>query len=398
EAGRHAPRATHLHPVGEAHRAGGEIPVMAGNLPATFSAPFSATARGAARADERRDPSAGSMDVSAPPLSVVMPARNARPFLDESVRSILGQTFRDFEFVILDDASTDGTGEALREWAREDARIRLYRSAEPLGHLASSNLVVRKSRAPLVARMDADDISHPERLRRQVEVLAARPDVALVGTLADGIDAAGRRVRPRDRWRLLRRSTFAPFPHGSIMFRREAFERTAGYCREDGFEDQRLYSGLACWGRVLVVPEALYSYRYHAGNLTIAVTESQSSRPDRRRVNEPPGGEVAARDVDEERGGETSSDRGGQAGVRKAQYSLGTMRLWAGEHAGVLRLMLSHGIRGGGWRALPAFAWGAWGDAHPASLRLLMRSFIRARDAGAGLRVKDGKLYEWRSG
>ncbi len=133
-----------------------------------------------------------------------MPVHNAQPFLDESVGSILNQTFADFEFVILDDGSTDGSTEALREWAQRDARIRLYESARNLGPAGSSNFVVERARAPLVARMDADDVSHPDRLRRQWEVLERRPDVALVGTLYEGIDARGRRVRPRDRWRLAR--------------------------------------------------------------------------------------------------------------------------------------------------------------------------------------------------
>ncbi|HWS55242.1 MAG TPA: glycosyltransferase family A protein, partial [Pyrinomonadaceae bacterium] len=96
-----------------------------------------------------------------PRLSVVMPVRNGRAFLDECVRSVLAQTFRDFEFVILDDASDDGTTELLREWARRDARIRVVESARPLGLSGSSNAVVRASRAPLVARMDADDVAHP---------------------------------------------------------------------------------------------------------------------------------------------------------------------------------------------------------------------------------------------
>lgn len=153
---------------------------------------------------------------TSPLVSFVMPVHNALPFLDESVGSILNQTFADFEFVILDDGSTDGSTEALREWARSDARIRLYESARNLGPAGSSNFVVARARAPLVARMDADDVSHPDRLRRQWEVLERRPDVALVGTLYEGIDARGRRVRPRDRWRLARPTINPPFPHGSV--------------------------------------------------------------------------------------------------------------------------------------------------------------------------------------
>src|SRR5687768_6832099 len=158
-----------------------------------------------------------------PSISVVMPVHNALPFLNQSIASILEQSFGDFEFVILDDASTDGSSELLREWSLRDKRISLHKSIQRLGLSGSSNAVVLKSRAPVVARMDADDIAHPDRLRRQWDVLKDHSDVALIGTLCNGINANGEEVRPRDRWRLVRRSSYIPFPHGSAMFRREVF-------------------------------------------------------------------------------------------------------------------------------------------------------------------------------
>ena len=146
----------------------------------------------------------GGNDGREPALSIVMPAHNALPFLDASIESILGQTFRDFEFVIVDDASTDGTRERLREWAARDERIRLYESREKLDICVLLNFAVRKARASLIARMDADDISHADRLMRQWQVMESRADVALTGTLFEGIDVERRRVRRRDRWRLAR--------------------------------------------------------------------------------------------------------------------------------------------------------------------------------------------------
>lgn len=204
-----------------------------------------------------------------PAVSVVMPVRDALPYLDECVRSILGQTFADFEFVILDDASTDGSADALRRWSRADARIRLFESREQLGLSGSSNFVVRRARAPLVARMDADDVAHPERLARQVEIFRGRAEVVLVGALSEGIDSRGARVRPRDRWRLARPSLFPPFPHSSAMFRRRVFEEVGGYREECArWEDQDLFLRMTRRGRTAVLPEALISYRYHASNST----------------------------------------------------------------------------------------------------------------------------------
>src|SRR5262245_21019181 len=133
------------------------------------------------------------MNSSAKPLiSVVMPVYNALPFLDESISSILGQTLSDFEFVILDDASTDDTIERLREWAARDKSIQVHQSNKRLGLAASSNAVVAKARASVVARMDADDIAHPDRLRRQWEIIQNGPEIAVVGTLCNGIDTTGR--------------------------------------------------------------------------------------------------------------------------------------------------------------------------------------------------------------
>src|SRR5688500_20124002 len=97
------------------------------------------------------------MEPQAKPLSVVMPVYNALPFLDDSVNSILTQTFTDFEFVIFDDASTDGSVERLRQWAVRDNRIKLHESTTQLGLSGSSNAVVTHARAAIVARMDAED-------------------------------------------------------------------------------------------------------------------------------------------------------------------------------------------------------------------------------------------------
>jgi glycosyltransferase involved in cell wall biosynthesis len=124
---------------------------------------------------------------SIPPLSVVMPVHNAIPYLDDAVESILAQSFGDFEFVILDDGSTDGSLDRLLHWADRDRRIRLLQGEMRSGPVESSNRVVRESRAALVARMDADDVARPERLELQMKALAARPEAVLVGSLSETI-------------------------------------------------------------------------------------------------------------------------------------------------------------------------------------------------------------------
>ena len=305
-----------------------------------------------------------------PLISVVMPVHNALPFLAESIRSILEQTLTDFEFVILDDASTDGSGELLQEWARRDSRIQLHLSEKRLGLSGSSNAVVAKARAPIVARMDADDIAHPDRLRRQWNIIDGRQDVAVVGTLCNGIDASGREVRPRDRWRLVRRSVYIPFPHGSAMFRRNVFDQVGGYDEKSlGGEDQDLFSRMAAQGRVLTLPDVLYSYRYHSNNATLF---------------------NGTRAVDE-----NHSQNGNALG---AFYMLGAMRLWAGDPPMLLQPMLEKKSLKWNLKTLMILVSATWGHVSPPTLRGFLRSSIRARDLLASVRVKDGRPYEWRLG
>jgi glycosyltransferase involved in cell wall biosynthesis len=303
-----------------------------------------------------------------PSISVVMPVYNALPFLDESISSILKQTLTDFEFVILDDASTDGSVERLREWSLRDMRIRLYESKKRLGVSGSSNEVVSKALAPIVARMDADDIAHPDRLKRQWKIIEGRPDVALIGTLCNGIDAGGREVRPRDRWRLMRRSIHIPFPHGSAMFRREVFDQVGGYDEKAaGGEDQDLFLRMAARGRVLTLPDILYSYRYHSSNATLF-------------------NGVRAVGANHAQNGEALA----------AFYMLGAMRLWAGNPPKLLEPMLKKKSWKWDLKTLMILASATWGHISPSTLRVFLRSSIRVRDLVAGLRIKDGTPYEFR--
>jgi glycosyltransferase involved in cell wall biosynthesis len=293
-----------------------------------------------------------------------MPVYNAFPFLDNSISSILSQTFGDFEFVILDDASTDGSLDRMRYWASRDKRIRIHESKNRLGLAGSSNAVVSQSHCSIVARMDADDISHPHRLQRQWQIIKDRPDVAVVGTLCKGIDASGRDVRPRDRWRLVRRSRYIPFPHGSAMFHRRSFDEVGGYDHgSDGGEDQQLFSKMAKRGRVLTLPDVLYSYRYHSNNATLFNGQNQCQN------------------------GHSLS----------AYYMLGAMRLWAGEPPMLLEPMLKQ--KSFRWDIKGSMILGSalWGQLNPASLKLFLRASIKVRDQLAAFIVKDGKPYEWRS-
>jgi glycosyltransferase involved in cell wall biosynthesis len=305
-----------------------------------------------------------------PPLSVVMPVHNAAPFLNESIRSILDQSISDFEFVILDDASSDESPELLRRWEQRDSRIRVFRSERQLGLAGSSNLVVSKTSAQIIARMDADDVSHTERLAKQLEVLSIYDDVVAVGTLFDGIDAAGRVIRPRDRWRLLHSSQYIPFPHGSTMFRRAAFDAVGGYQELIVGEDQDFFLKLTRIGRVVTVPAALYHFRYHTANTTLFMDTGASEIS---KQNLPRHGDELA-----------------------TLYLRGAMRLWSGQPPRVLPELLSRRVLRWDFRSTVIFAWALLGSISPAALKFLMRLLIRTRDALSKFKISDRTPYDWR--
>jgi len=301
-------------------------------------------------------------------VSVVMPVHNARPFVDESIRSILNQTLQNFHFIILDDASTDGSNEIIERWLSKDSRLEFHQTDTCLGLTGSSNLVVSKATTPFVARMDADDISHPDRLKRQVELLQRNPEIGAVGTLCTGIDASGREIRPRDRWRVVRRSRYVPFSHGSATFRKDLFDAIGGYRERHGAgEDQDLFTRMAQTSTVVTLPDVLYSYRYHTNNATF--NSSLIS---------------------------IKQNGNGNGHNLAAYYMLGAMSLWAGHRPQVLKHMLDEPSLKWTPQTLVTLASAAWGSFHPDSLRSFLRVLIRTRDVMAGLKVREGRPYKWR--
>jgi glycosyltransferase involved in cell wall biosynthesis len=210
-------------------------------------------------------------------VSVVLPVRDGERFLRDALESILRQTYSDLELVVVDDGSTDGTADVLAGF--RDERLRVVRQ-EAAGLVVALQRGVAEARAPLVARMDADDVSEPERLERQVELLERRPRVAMAATWVAVIDEDGRELRrevlPDAHEDLARRLLLRnPFQHGSVLMRREALEEVGGYRADYGAnEDYDLWRRLALAWELACVPESLYRYRVHAG----AVTQTDPER------------------------------------------------------------------------------------------------------------------------
>jgi hypothetical protein len=335
----------------------------------------------------------GDRGVTVPPLSVVLPVHNGMPYVEDSVRSILAQSFADFEFVIGDDGSTDGTTETLRRLAAEDRRIRLLRRETPSGLAASANWVVSETRAPLVAVAHADDLARPERLARQMQVMAAMPDVDLVGTLWDGIDENGVPVRPADHWRLLRRSPFAPFSHSSIMLRRAAFHRAGGYrARAEYWEDLDLYYRIAVHGRVVVIPEVLSTVRH--ARISTRLRDAQDkveTMVDR-----------MFRTVESVSAGADPETALAQAGAAPQRLhpmtfvSCGSTNLWTGRSPRVYRRMRARARLGFDTASAHALFWVLWGTASPRSLRAFLRTLLHLRNLAARPLLKGREVVDWK--
>lgn len=186
-----------------------------------------------------------------PLVSVVMPVHNAAATLARAVTSIQGQTLTDWELLAVDDGSTDATCEMLIEFAAVDPRIRVLTIARS-GIVAALNAGLAAASSPLIARMDADDESHPERLVAQVALLEARPDVGLAGCLVDfggdrhvsegyarHVDWLNALVEPEAI--ALNRFIESPFAHPSVMFRQKLVDDLGGYRDGDFPEDYELW-------------------------------------------------------------------------------------------------------------------------------------------------------------
>jgi hypothetical protein len=219
-----------------------------------------------------------------PSLTVIMPAYNSAHFVTAAVQSVLAQTHSDFEYLIVDDGSVDGTTKLLRDLASGDPRIHLIEQ-ENRGIVASVNRMIEIARAPFIARMDADDISLPERFARQLEYLGANPHIGAVGAQYVEIDAAGGITDPGIRHPVGPSAVRAqmlveqPFSNPTVMFRADALRRVGGYREAFGYcEDYDLFLRLSRVTDLDNLPDVLLHYRRSPGQMSIANNSQQTQQ------------------------------------------------------------------------------------------------------------------------
>lgn len=206
-----------------------------------------------------------------PRVTVLLPVYNGERYLSASIQSVLGQTFRDFEFLIVDDGSTDGSRDIIH--AFDDARIRLIRNGRRLKLSGALNRGLDAARGEYVARMDADDICRPRRLESQVAFLDRNPRLGMCGTWVSmfGLKRPAVYRAPTGSGTIRAKALFDnPFVHPTVMLRKRMFDRH--HLRYDG----RYYptEDFELWGRAIGrfpcgnLNRVLLDYRQHAGSMT----------------------------------------------------------------------------------------------------------------------------------
>ncbi|MFV2003198.1 MAG: glycosyltransferase family 2 protein [Paracoccaceae bacterium] len=220
--------------------------------------------------------------LSSPQVSVVMAVHNGLPYVESAVRSVMQQSLRDIEIIIVDDASGDDTPTLLARLAKQDPRIRLKLLRKNVKTPSAVNKGLAMVRAPLVARMDADDLSLPDRLMVQKKFMDQHPDIALCGSSIAQIDASGktfrtsRRARDAFATRWLARF-FSPLCHPTFMFR--ATGRDGAPLRYDPAypfsEDYDFAARLLRTGDAVSLPEVLMKYRVHSQSTTATKYRTQ---------------------------------------------------------------------------------------------------------------------------
>jgi glycosyltransferase involved in cell wall biosynthesis len=218
-----------------------------------------------------------------PAISVLMPVYNAERYLIQAVDSILNQTFTDFEFLIIDDGSTDGSRVILERYAAADPRIRLV-SRPNTGYAVALNEMIGMARGEFLARMDSDDVARPDRFEHQAAFLKSHPEVVCVGGWIQLIDAAGRRLTrqqtPTDNESLqnLALQGGMPMGHPTLMYRRQAVEAIGRY-RTDFMpaEDVDLILRIGEQGQLAALPRVVLDYRLHSQSVSEQRVHRQSN-------------------------------------------------------------------------------------------------------------------------
>jgi glycosyltransferase involved in cell wall biosynthesis len=213
-----------------------------------------------------------------PRISVVMPAWNGEKYVAKAVDSILAQTFSDFEFIVIDDGSSDGTADILHSYT--DERLKVHR-LDHGGIVGALNFGVAQSRTGWIARQDADDISMPGRIAQQWEAVQHNPKAVLcftdISLLNESEEKVGRARLPRTRAFIALRLCYqCPITHSTVLFNKDAFAAAGGYrAAERHAEDYALWGRMLEQGDFIALPNRLVELRVHPQSVSKQNLETQ---------------------------------------------------------------------------------------------------------------------------
>lgn len=235
-----------------------------------------------------------------PQVSILIPAYNVGPYLAETLDSVMGQTWTDWEAIVVDDCSTDNTWAVAQDYAARDARIQAVRNRQNLGMLGNWNHGISLCNAPYFVKLDADDIWHPQMLEKAVAILETHPGVGLVFSRYINIDERGHELAGTDvplpdfaagkafscvplvRQGPGRMLSYAILKQGLSVMRRDIFDRIGMYrylLTKDtqASTDTEFYFRLGAHYDIYCIDEVLYRYRIHAASISATDTASQLS-------------------------------------------------------------------------------------------------------------------------
>lgn len=218
-----------------------------------------------------------------PFVSVLMPVYNGEKYIGEAIQSILDQTYQNFELIVINDNSTDNTAKVIKSYQKQyPHKVKMISLRLQHGAFGAANLALKQAKGEFIMAMDSDDISHPDRMAKQVAFLLTHKEVIVVGSHSDLIDQDGRYIGkknfPKDHQELYNMYfEVHPMVHPSCMFRRSLLPNyNKIYQDEYGVSDDyfTLFT-LLNYGKFANIPETLFYYRIHLKNSSLQKLKSK---------------------------------------------------------------------------------------------------------------------------
>lgn len=215
-----------------------------------------------------------------PLVSVIMPAYNAVEYAEQAVESILNQTYKRFEFIIVDDASTDSTSKILKNFKEKDKRITLIRNRENLGVTKSLNKALAKASGKYIIRMDADDWSYPERFQMQIDLMKTHPNVVVSGSYIEVCDSNLKtkyiRKYPHDDVNIRKHIfRYSPFAHPATIWKAEVLKKERYNEAINVAQDYELYFRVGKIGKFMNLEKPLLKLRMHKQSISTTMSNAQ---------------------------------------------------------------------------------------------------------------------------